>query len=107
QLYPLMLAAWKDVPFQPWLRGSLEGIAPAELRNLLSVRDRFRRGVTTHVVLHARLERRYAARTREVKSELKRAGFRKELVVANARKLRRLVERLAGRGERAPGGPYP
>ena len=22
QLYPLMLAAWKDVPFQPWLRGS-------------------------------------------------------------------------------------
>ena len=42
QLYPLMLAAWKDVPFQPWLRGALDGISPHEMRNLLSLRDRFR-----------------------------------------------------------------
>ena len=25
-LYPLMLQAYKGVPFQPWLRGSIEGI---------------------------------------------------------------------------------
>src|SRR5438874_5954734 len=30
-LYPLLLQAWKDVPFQPWLRGSLEGITPQEV----------------------------------------------------------------------------
>ena len=106
QLYPLLLAAWKDVPFQPWLRGSLDGIAPAELRNLLSFRDRFRRGATTHVFLHARLERRYADRTREVKAELKRAGFRKELVVANARKLRGIVGGLEWRGASAAWGDY-
>ena len=106
QLYPLMLTGWKDVAFQPWLRGSLDGIAPREMRNLLSLRDRFRRGVTTHVVLHARLEQRYAARTREVKTELKRAGFRKELVVANARKLRALVERLEWRGASVAWGDY-
>jgi ribosomal protein L11 methylase PrmA len=106
QLYPLMLTAWKGVPFQPWLRGSLDGIAPAEMRNLLSLRDRFRRGVTTHVVLHARLEQRYAARTREVKTELKRAGFRKELIVANARKLRALVERLEWQGDSVAWGDY-
>ena len=58
-LYPLLLQAWKDVPFQPWLRGSLNGIAPQEMRNLLSLRDRFRRGTLTHVFLHARLEQRY------------------------------------------------
>src|SRR5439155_1004758 len=58
-LYPLLLQAWKDVPFQPWLRGSLNGITPQEIRNLLSLRDRFRRGTLTHVVLHARLEQRY------------------------------------------------
>src|ERR1043165_3908907 len=29
-LYPLLLQAWKDVPFQPWLRGTLEGISPQE-----------------------------------------------------------------------------
>jgi hypothetical protein len=106
QLYPLMLAAWKGVPFQPWLRGALDGITPAEMRRLLSLRDRFRRGATTHIVLHARLERRYADRAGQVKSELKRAGFRKELVVANARKLRRLVDGLEWQGASAAWGDY-
>ena len=93
-LYPLMLQAWKDVTFQPRLRGAIDGISPAEARNLLSVRDLFRRGVLTDVVLHNRLERRYANSTRDVKGELKRAGFRKELIVANVGRLERLVSRL-------------
>jgi hypothetical protein len=105
-LYPLLLAAWKGVPYQPWLRGAIDGITPAEARALLSFRDRFRRGATTHVFLHARLERKYASRTSEVKSELKKAGFRKELVVANARKLRGLVERLEWRGASQAWGDY-
>lgn len=96
-LYPLMLAAWKDVSYAPWLRGSLEGIRPTQIRNLFSLRDRFRRGTFTHVFLHARLERSYADRGRtggDVKSELKRAGFNKEIVRANVRKMRKLVDRL-------------
>jgi hypothetical protein len=92
-LYPLMLQAFRGVPFQPWLRGSLEGIAPAEMRALLGGRDRFRPGVLSNVVLHARLEHRYA--DREVKSELRRAGFHAELIRANARKLSKLVRRLS------------
>ena len=91
-LYPLLLQAYKNVPFQPWLRGSLEGIEPGQMRALMGFRDRFRRGVLTNVVLHARLEGRYA--DREVKSDLKKAGFHAELIRANARKLRKLVERL-------------
>lgn len=91
-LYPLLLQAYKGVPFQPWLRGSLEGIEPAQMRALMGFRDRFRRGVLTNVVLHARLEGRYAER--EVKTDLKKAGFHGELIRANARKLRRLVGRL-------------
>ena len=91
-LYPLMLQAFRKVPFQPWLRGSLEGIEPAEMRRLLTFRDRFRRGVLTNVVLHAKLEARYA--DREVKQDLKKAGFRTELIRVNARKLRKLVRRL-------------
>ena len=96
-LYPLMLASWKDVPFAPWLRGSLEGIRPGDMRNLLSFRDRFRKGTFTHVFLHARLERSYADRGATgdtVKQELKKAGFNKEIVRANVRKMRKLVERL-------------
>jgi ribosomal protein L11 methylase PrmA len=91
-LYPLMLQAYRGVPYHAWLRGSIDGIAPAEARALL---PRLRRGVLSHVVLHARLEARYAATGgREVKSELKRAGFGKELLDANLRKLEKLVRRL-------------
>jgi hypothetical protein len=93
-LYPLLLQALKGVRFQPWLRGSLEGITATEMRGLMSARDRFRRGLPTHVYLHARLERRYADRGGEVREDLRRAGFRKALIVANVRKLRALVERL-------------
>lgn len=91
-LYPLLLQAYKGVPFQPWLRGSLEGIEPAEMRGLIGFRDRFRRGVLAHVILHARLEARYAER--DVKRELRQAGFHAELIRANARKLRKLVRGL-------------
>ena len=91
-LYPLMLQAYRGAPYHPWLRGSLDGIAPAEARALLPAR---RRGVLTHAVLHARLESRYGdAGGREVKRDLKRAGFGKALLDANLRKLQRLVERL-------------
>ena len=93
-LYPLLLQSLKDVRFHPWLRGSIDGITPTEMRGLMSFRDRFRRGMTTNVFLHARLERSYADRAKEVKSDVKRL-MKKELVVANVRKMRKLVERLS------------
>jgi SAM-dependent methyltransferase len=94
-LYPLLLQAYKGAPFQPWLRGSLEGISPTECRNLLSGRDRLRRGVLAHVVLHARLEGRYGDRRRDVKRELQAAGFHEGLIRANVRRLEKLVRGLS------------
>ena len=93
-LYPLMLQAYKRVPFQPWLRGAIDGISPQEFRGLMSLRDRFRRGVFKHVALHARLEARYADRAGAVKRDLRAAGFRKELIEANVNGLHKLVSRL-------------
>jgi hypothetical protein len=93
-LYPLLLQAYKGVPFQPWLRGRLEGIEPQECRDLMSARDLFRAGVLAHVLLHARLERRHAGSDRDVKGELGRAGFKKELIAANVKRLDRLVRKL-------------
>ena len=90
-LYPLMLQAYRGVPYHAWLRGSIDGITPTEARELLPRR----RGVLSHVVLHARLEGRYAETGgREVKRELKSAGFGTELLDANLRKLEKLVSRL-------------
>jgi SAM-dependent methyltransferase len=93
-LYPLLLQSAKRVPFHPWLRGSIDGIRPGEMRPLMNFRDRFRKGVFTNVILHAKLEERYADRPQQVKDEVKRV-FKKELFVANVRKMRKLVERLS------------
>jgi SAM-dependent methyltransferase len=92
-LYPLLLQSAKGVPFQPWLRGSIDGITPGQMRALMSFRDRFRKGVFTNVFLHAKLEERYADKPAQVKQEVKRV-FKKELLVANVRKMRKLVQRL-------------
>ncbi len=87
-LFPLLLQAYKEIPFQPWLRGSIDGITPTEAARFFSFRDRFRRGVLTHVALHARLERRYEARdTGEVKEELKKKKIKTELIKTSVRKL--------------------
>jgi hypothetical protein len=103
-LYPLLLQAYRGVEPQPWLRGSLEGIEPAQARALLRGRSRWRRGVLTHVVLHDRLEAKNAER--DVRTELKKAGFKKELIQANVRRLRRLVERLRPKRGRSPWAGY-
>jgi hypothetical protein len=93
-LYPLMLQAYKDLPFHGALRGSLDGIAPHDARAVLAG-ERFRKGVLSNVLLHARLESRYAGvEGREVKGELRRAGFSAELLAANFGKLEKLVRKL-------------
>ena len=94
-LYPLMFQAYKDIPFGPWLRGAIDGIAPAQARAVMSFRDRLRRGVVTNVHLHSRLERRYArVEGNKAKDEVRRAGFNTEMILANVRRLRKLVGRM-------------
>ncbi|MCB8914337.1 MAG: methyltransferase [Thermoleophilales bacterium] len=57
-LYPLLFQAHKDIPFQPWMRGSIDGIQPIDAVKVFSLRDRLRSGVFLHTSLHARLDRR-------------------------------------------------
>lgn len=93
-LYPLFLQAYKHAPFQPWLRGSLEGIRAEEMRGLCSLRDLVRPGVFAHVALQAALNRSLARSERDLRKELKASGFRKELIQINVRKLQRLLAGL-------------
>ena len=57
-LYPLLFQAHRDIPFHPWMRGSIDGIQPIDAIKVFSLRDRLRRGVFVHASLHARLDRR-------------------------------------------------
>ncbi|HZJ29491.1 MAG TPA: hypothetical protein VFD37_05835 [Solirubrobacterales bacterium] len=94
-LYPLLLQAYKDVPFHPWLRGSIDGIAPTDAAKLFGFRDRFRKGVFMHVAMHGRMERRNQAREGgDVRRDLKEAKFKPEMIEANVRGLRKLVAGL-------------
>jgi hypothetical protein len=92
-LFPLLLQALKDVRFQPWLRGSIDGITASQIRGVMSFRDRFRRGLFTNVFLQARLERRDVS-SGAIKRQAARSGTERRLIVANVRKMRKLVGRL-------------
>lgn len=93
-LYPLLLETYKDIPMQPLLRGSVEGIAPELCSRFFTRFDLFRAGVLKHVYLQSKLQQKYAATDRNVSSELRNAGFSKQLIEANASSLSRLIERL-------------
>ena len=105
-LFPLMLQAYKGIHFQPLLRSSIDGIAIQTAEKLFGFRDRFRKGVLPHVWLQGKLTNRYGASSQNVRSELKTAGFNKELILANVRKMRKLVLKLNWRGDGSEWGSY-
>jgi SAM-dependent methyltransferase len=88
------------------MRSSIDGIGVQTMSRLCGFRDRFRPGVITHVWLQAKLDSRYGNTQRTVRSDLKSAGFNKELILANVRKLRKLVTKLNWRGEGSEWGGY-
>jgi len=93
-LFPLMLQAYKGVDFQSLLRARINGIDVQTAAKLFGVRDRLRRGVFSHVWLQSLLDRKYGGTRRNLRDELGSAGFGRELVLANVRKLLRLVPKL-------------
>jgi hypothetical protein len=95
-LNPLVVQAVTGVPFQPWLRGALNGIAPSEVAPLIRGRHRFNRRLFVHVRMHARAERKYADTdaTRDVKGEMERAGFGPKIIAAQLDNLERTVRSL-------------
>ena len=105
-LFPLMLQAYKGINFQPMLRASIDGVGVQTATRLFSLRDRFRSGVLTHVWLQAKLDRRYGSTPKNVRSDLKSAGFNKELILVNVRKLRKLSGKLSWRGDGSEWGSY-
>lgn len=92
-LFPLMMRAWLGLAFQPWLRGDMEGPTASDMRKLLPLRRRLKPAAILHVSLQARMEERMSGTA--VRSELRSAGFNADMILANVRKLRRLVDGLS------------
>ena len=90
-LYPLMLEAYKGVPFQPWLRSELEGIDPVVFGRMFRGLDRFRPGVMSHVTAQAYLQEKFASVDYSVRRKIKSAGMTPDMIARNVRKLRKLL----------------
>jgi 2-polyprenyl-3-methyl-5-hydroxy-6-metoxy-1,4-benzoquinol methylase len=93
-LYPLILKAYKDVPFHPWLRGNIDGIKVNYCRNLLSHRDLLRPGVFTHVYLQSIFQKKFSQTKKDVKGAIASSGFKKELIKVNVKRLKETTNRL-------------
>ena len=104
-LYPLMLQSWKNVDFQPWLRGSLEGISPRDFASLLSMRDMLRRGAFSHVWLHSKLQAQNISRP-NLANSMTSSGFSRDMIINNVKSLQRIVQRLSWKAEKSTWSDY-
>ncbi len=94
-LYPLLFQAHKDIPFHPWMRGSIDGIQPIDAIKVFSMLDRFRKGVFLHTSLHARLDRRAnKSGPGDADAPKKERNVKPEAVKAHMNSMRRLVSKL-------------
>jgi hypothetical protein len=94
-LYPLLFQAHKDIPFHPWMRGSIDGIQPIDAIKVFSMWDRLRKGVFLHTSLHARLDRRANKSGPGSADENKnKRTVKPEQVKAHMGSMRRLVDKL-------------
>ena len=91
-LNPLLLQSITGVPFQPWLRSSLDGIEPDHLRSLLPWRSKFRKAVFFDVVLQSWLGHKFADDTGAV-SKMSKREMPKAAVEAL---LKRMAKQVSG-----------
>ena len=90
-LNPLLLTAKTGVSFQPWYRGSLEGISSSDLAALLPFRSKLNPLVALHTVAQGRMQRSVSA---EQTKKAQSIRLSKTALVNNLRSMRGLVAGL-------------
>jgi len=104
-LFPLLLQAHRGVAFQPWLRGSIDGISVNDCSRLLA-RDFYKPGVFKDAIIHARLQSSVVESSQSVEDDLQKAGFHKELITANLSRLKKIIEGLSWRKKSSAWSDY-
>jgi SAM-dependent methyltransferase len=105
-LFPMFLQVYKGCNFQPFMRAAINGIDVQTASALFGFRDRFRKGVMSHVWLQSKLDRRFGGSSENVRSSLKSAGFNRELILVNVRKRQKLVKKLEWQATGSEWGDY-
>lgn len=96
-LYPLMLHAYKGVPYHDWLKGSLNGIKPESFAKLFGWSDILKPGVLAHVDLRARLHARFQRPRDVLRSDIQKASLPVSAILRNVSGLRSVIEGLPRR----------
>jgi len=105
-LFPLMFTAYKDLPHQPWMRGAVDGITPEQARRVLQGRRTASKGVFSHVWLHAKADTRFKGGSADTVSDMKKAGYKKEIYIATIDRLIKLVDGLEWDRSESTWGDY-
>jgi SAM-dependent methyltransferase len=100
-LFPLMLQAYKGLDFQPFLRTSVWGPTAGEMARIMSLRDRFRRGVFKNVAMQAYFDRLFGDQDVRKKGNTSSPKIDKRIIEANVKGLPRLVRDLDKHGPKS------
>ena len=106
-LNPLLLQAYRNIGFNEWYRGRLEGIATSDLASLLPLRAKLRPAILTHVVLPAYFDRK-AVRAKPSPKAAKGKEFKlpKSGLVGLLTGLRKFIDGLSLPGGHTVWGDY-
>jgi ribosomal protein L11 methylase PrmA len=106
-LNPLLLQVYRNVGFNEWYRGRLEGIATSDLASMLPHRAKLRPAILTHVVLPAYFDRK-AARAKPSPKAAKGRQFKlpKSGLVGFLTGLRKFISGLSLPGGHTVWGDY-
>jgi len=94
-LFPLLLSAHKKIDVHDILRGSLNGMSLEVADGLFSFSDICKTGVLKHVKLQAMLQRSFRKSEFNAKRSYHESHFGKELILANVRGLRKILNKVA------------
>lgn len=95
-LFPLLVAAYRDIDPRPLLRGTLGELSIQDAARLLRPLDVLRPGVLVNVILQRRLEHGFAHAGHAVSAVVRPVRLPKAALLANIRRLSVLVEGLRG-----------
>jgi SAM-dependent methyltransferase len=94
-LAPLMLEAYKGIPFQPFLRGNLDGISISnQLAHILGFSCIFKPGVLKHIILRALVEKQSQDLDTQQRKKVRKIKIPKRSILKNIRNQKELISKL-------------
>lgn len=93
-LNPLILKSKKQIDFNNWFRGNLEGITTKDLNSILNLKDKFSFNILTQVVLLNFLEQKTLKNKKTNIKSIKKRKFPKKSYIGLLRNMKKLIESM-------------